>query len=212
MKRENKQKKPNPPNTKTPPQISSASNWYLQSNIKYCKISFQQWKTAKLSKAKYSKPRKWQYKNLHCNKGLSISQLRYAEVQLLHIRFCSQFNPLHIRHLLLSRQWDRKNRCWDHSMLESYSQTDKYSTLPLQENRIRSKSDSSDQRTSLSKDPSSLSTKFTSMFAWSLHSPLFLTHWIKTKKFPLCWSQPIFLQFENQQQMKYLNKNTLTFD
>lgn len=81
------------PTTLTPPQISSANNSYLQSNTKYCNIPFQQWKTAKLWKVKYLKPRKGQYKNLHYNKGPSISQPRYAEVQLLYIRFYSQLKP-----------------------------------------------------------------------------------------------------------------------
>lgn len=59
-----------------------------------------------------------------------------------------------------------------------------FSLLPLQENRTRSKSDSTDQTTSLSKDPSCLSTKFSSMFAWSLNPPLFLTQWLKDNKNP----------------------------
>lgn len=46
-----------------------------------------------LRKVKYSKPREGQYKTLHYNKGPSISQPRYAEVQLLYIRFCSQLKP-----------------------------------------------------------------------------------------------------------------------
>lgn len=80
----------------------------------------------------------------------------------------------------------------------------KFSLLPLQEDWTRSKSDSIDQRTSLSKDPSSLSTKFSSMFAWSLHPPL--TQWLKDKNPPL-YADPN-LSFPNS---KTSNRwNTLT--